>query len=80
MGMGLTGIGIDIVLSTLGAGAGFVGVCAISKGEFAQSSMSPNSRLAKTMEKRIVMHPCTDLTDFIVPPGVCSRSFPLKNL
>jgi hypothetical protein len=40
----------------------------MTMGERAQNIMSPNSRLAKTMETRIVMHPRTDLIDFIVPP------------
>jgi sensor c-di-GMP phosphodiesterase-like protein len=59
------------------AGAGFVGSsCAMIVGEIAQNNKSPHSRLAKTIETRIVLHPCIDLTDFIVPPEECSRSFP----
>ena len=51
-----------------GAGAGCVGACAMIMGESAQDNMSPNNRLAKTIETRIVTHPRTDLIDFIVPP------------
>ena len=40
----------------------------MTMGEIAQNNKSPDSRLAKTMETRIVTHPRTDLIDFIVPP------------
>jgi hypothetical protein len=62
------------------AGAGLVGVCAMIVGEIAQNNKSPNSRLAKTIETRIVKHPRTDLIDFIVPPEKWFEKFLLKNL
>jgi len=68
MGMGCATIGILIGSRTWTADSGLVGVCAMSMGERAQDNISPNNRLAKTIETRIVTHPRTDLIDFIVPP------------